>query len=221
MSAMGWALRNTLTTKDVYKIYQMGEETVHALTALTVDPGSSYYRGLFRLRVSPPPTSSVLTPTSGNPTIWAADVRTTTSRPEIRQQDAGLHLPVQLIPKLNVLENVELFPYAGVSAAAPGERAIRSRSGVGPADKCKTRPASSPAVGAAAGVHRPRWRQTLAGDPGRRAHWRPGLLHRPGGAGPSRSSTPRGMAVAFITHDFHRCQGQAHCAPGRGRKDHL
>ena len=46
-----------------------------------------------------------------------------------------------LIPKLNVLENVELpLLYAGVSAAERHERAIRSLERVGLADKCKNLP---------------------------------------------------------------------------------
>lgn len=50
-------MEHLIELKDVYKIYQMGEETVHALDgiSLTVDPGNSWPLWAPPAPVSPPP----------------------------------------------------------------------------------------------------------------------------------------------------------------------
>ena len=129
-------MEHLIELKDVYKIYQMGEETVHALDgiSLTVDPGEF--------------VAIVGSSGSGKSTamniIGCLDVSTMDDdqQAEIRNKMLGfIFQQYNLIPKLNVLENVELpLLYAGVSAAERHERAIRSLERVGLADKCKNLP---------------------------------------------------------------------------------
>ena len=83
-------------------------------------------------------------PTSGTYHLGGVDVSTMDDdqQAEIRNKMLGfIFQQYNLIPKLNVLENVELpLLYAGVSAAERHERAIRSLERVGLADKCKNLP---------------------------------------------------------------------------------
>ena len=50
-------MEHLIELRDVYKIYQMGDEAVHALdgVSLTVDPGSSWPSWASRAPASPPP----------------------------------------------------------------------------------------------------------------------------------------------------------------------
>ena len=83
-------------------------------------------------------------PTSGSYHLGGVDVSTMDDdqQAEIRNKMLGfIFQQYNLIPKLNVLENVELpLLYAGVSAAERHERAIRSLERVGLADKWKHLP---------------------------------------------------------------------------------
>ena len=136
--------------KNVYKIYQMGDETVHALDGidLTVDQGGVRgHRGLLRLRKihghehhrlpgRPPPPAAYH--------LGGIDVSTMEDdqQAEIRNKMLGfIFQQYNLIPKLTVQENVELpLLYAGISAEERHERAIQSLQRVGLADKRKNLP---------------------------------------------------------------------------------
>ena len=142
-------MEHLIELKDVYKIYQMGEETVHALDgiSLTVDPGE--FVAIVGSSGSGKSTAMNIigcldVPTSGTYHLGGVDVSTMDDdqQAEIRNKMLGfIFQQYNLIPKLNVLENVELpLLYAGVSAAERHERAIRSLERVGLADKCKTLP---------------------------------------------------------------------------------
>ena len=142
-------MEHLIELKDVYKIYQMGEETVHALDgiSLTVDPGE--FVAIVGSSGSGKSTAMNIigcldVPTSGTYHLGGVDVSTMDDdqQAEIRNKMLGfIFQQYNLIPKLNVLENVELpLLYAGVSAAERHERAIRSLERVGLADKAEAYP---------------------------------------------------------------------------------
>ena len=163
-------MEHLIELKDVYKIYQMGEETVHALDgiSLTVDPGE--FVAIVGSSGSGKSTAMNIigcldVPTSGTYHLGGVDVSTMDDdqQAEIRNKMLGfIFQQYNLIPKLNVLENVELpLLYAGVSAAERHERGPSALwSGWGWRTSAKTCPASSPA-GSSSGCPSPgRWRAT-------------------------------------------------------------
>ena len=142
-------MEHLIELKDVYKIYQMGEETVHALDGinLTVDQGE--FVAIVGSSGSGKSTAMNIigcldVPTSGTYHLGGIDVSTMEDdqQAEIRNKMLGfIFQQYNLIPKLTVQENVELpLLYAGVSAEERRERAIQSLERVGLADKRKNLP---------------------------------------------------------------------------------
>ena len=118
-------MEHLIELKDVYKIYQMGEETVHALdgVSLTIDQGE--FVAIVGSSGSGKSTAMNIigcldVPTSGTYHLGGIDVSTMDDdqQAEIRNKMLGfIFQQYNLIPKLNVLENVELpLLYAGVDA---------------------------------------------------------------------------------------------------------
>ena len=135
--------------KDVYKIYHMGDETVHALDGinLTVDQGE--FVAIVGSSGSGKSTAMNIigcldVPTSGTYHLGGIDVSTMEDdqQAEIRNKMLGfIFQQYNLIPKLTVQENVELpLLYAGVPAEERHERAIRSLGRVGLAEKRRNLP---------------------------------------------------------------------------------
>ena len=135
--------------KDIYKIYQMGEETVRALdgVSLTVDRGE--FVAIVGSSGSGKSTAMNIigcldVPTTGTYHLGGIDVSTMDDdqQAEIRNKMLGfIFQQYNLIPKLTVLENVELpLLYAGLSAEERRERALRALDRVGLADKRKNLP---------------------------------------------------------------------------------
>ena len=144
-------MEHLIELNNVYKIYHMGDEDVHALdgVSLTIDKGE--FVAIVGQSGSGKSTAMNIigcldVPTSGTYHLGGVDVSTMDDdqQAEIRNKMLGfIFQQYNLIPKLNVLENVELpLLYAGVSAEERKERAIAALGRVG------RRPA-------AAGVHRP------------------------------------------------------------------
>ena len=142
-------MEHLIELKDVYKIYQMGEETVHALdgVSLTIDQGE--FVAIVGSSGSGKSTAMNIigcldVPTSGTYHLGGIDVSTMDDdqQAEIRNKMLGfIFQQYNLIPKLNVLENVELpLLYAGVDASERTERAMASLQRVGLADKCRNLP---------------------------------------------------------------------------------
>ena len=142
-------MEHLIELKDVYKIYQMGEETVHALDgiSLTVDPGE--FVAIVGSSGSGKSTAMNIigcldVPTSGTYHLGGVDVSTMDDdqQAEIRNKMLGfIFQQYNLIPKLNVQENVELpLLYAGVGAEERHQRAIRALERVGLAEKRKNLP---------------------------------------------------------------------------------
>ena len=142
-------MSHLIELKDIYKIYHMGEETVHALDGinLTVDQGE--FVAIVGSSGSGKSTAMNIigcldVPTSGTYHLGGIDVSTMEDdqQADIRNKMLGfIFQQYNLIPKLTVQENVELpLLYAGVSAEERRERAIQSLERVGLADKRKNLP---------------------------------------------------------------------------------
>ena len=142
-------MEHLIELKNVYKIYQMGSEEVHALDGvnITIDPGE--FVAIVGQSGSGKSTAMNIigcldVPTSGTYHLGGTDVSTMDDdqQAEIRNKMLGfIFQQYNLIPKLTVQENVELpLLYAGVSPEERRERAVRSLERVGLADKRKNLP---------------------------------------------------------------------------------
>ena len=142
-------MEHLIELNQVYKIYHMGEETVHALDGidLTVDRGE--FVAIVGSSGSGKSTAMNIigcldVPTSGTYHLGGIDVSTMNDdqQAEVRNKMLGfIFQQYNLIPKLTILENVELpLLYAGVGAEERRERAIRALERVGLADKRKHLP---------------------------------------------------------------------------------
>jgi len=128
--------------KDVYKIYPMGDETVHALDGVSLSIDQGEFVAIVGSSGSGKSTAMNIigcldVPTSGSYHLGGVDVSTMDDdqQAEIRNKMLGfIFQQYNLIPKLSVLENVELpLLYAGVPAEERRDR-------VGLADKWKHLP---------------------------------------------------------------------------------
>ncbi|MCI7735335.1 MAG: ABC transporter ATP-binding protein [Dysosmobacter sp.] len=135
--------------RDVYKIYPMGAEAVHALdgVSLTIDRGE--FVAIVGQSGSGKSTAMNIigcldVPTTGTYRLGGVDVSTMDDdqQAEIRNKMLGfIFQQYNLIPKLTVLENVELpLLYAGISGQERRERAIRALERVGLAEKQRNLP---------------------------------------------------------------------------------
>ena len=135
--------------KDVYKIYQMGDETVHALdgVSLTVDQGE--FVAIVGSSGSGKSTAMNIigcldVPTSGTYLLDGRDVgqMDTNQLAAIRNELLGfIFQQYNLLPKLDLLENVEVpLMYAGVPKAERRRRAREVLEQVGLGDKIHHRP---------------------------------------------------------------------------------
>ena len=142
-------MEHLIELKDVYKIYQMGEETVHALdgVSLTIDQGE--FVAIVGSSGSGKSTAMNIigcldVPTSGTYHLGGIDVSTMDDdqQAEIRNKMLGfIFQQYNLLPKLNLLENVEVpLIYAGVPRAERRRRAREALEQVGLGDKLKNKP---------------------------------------------------------------------------------
>ena len=142
-------MEHLIELKDIYKIYPMGEETVHALDGVNITIDQGEFVAIVGSSGSGKSTAMNIigcldVPTSGTYHLGGVDVSTMDDdqQAEIRNKMLGfIFQQYNLIPKLTVQENVELpLLYAGVSAEERRERAIQSLERVGLADKRKNLP---------------------------------------------------------------------------------
>ena len=128
-------MAHLIELRNVYKIYPMGDEAVHALdgVSLTIDQGE--FVAIVGSSGSGKSTAMNIigcldVPTSGTYHLGGVDVSTMDDdqQAEIRNKMLGfIFQQYNLIPKLTVLENVELpLLYAGVPSAERRERAVRA-----------------------------------------------------------------------------------------------
>jgi putative ABC transport system ATP-binding protein len=127
----------------------MGDETVHALDGVSLSIDQGEFVAIVGSSGSGKSTAMNIigcldVPTSGSYHLGGVDVSTMDDdqQAEIRNKMLGfIFQQYNLIPKLSVLENVELpLLYAGVPAEERRERAIHSLERVGLADKRKHLP---------------------------------------------------------------------------------
>ncbi len=142
-------MEHLIELRDVYKIYPMGAEAVHALdgVSLTIDRGE--FVAIVGQSGSGKSTAMNIigcldVPTTGTYRLGGVDVSTMDDdqQAEIRNKMLGfIFQQYNLIPKLTVLENVELpLLYAGVPGQERRERAIRALERVGLAEKQRNLP---------------------------------------------------------------------------------
>jgi len=142
-------VKHLIELKNVYKIYQMGEETVHALDGVNIAIDQGEFVAIVGSSGSGKSTAMNIigcldVPTSGSYHLGGVDVSTMDDdqQAEIRNKMLGfIFQQYNLIPKLSVLENVELpLLYAGLPADERRARAIRALERVGLAEKHKNLP---------------------------------------------------------------------------------
>ncbi len=142
-------MEHLIELRDVYKIYQMGTEAVHALDGvnMTIDEGE--FVAIVGQSGSGKSTAMNIigcldVPTSGTYHLGGVDVSTMDDdqQAEIRNRMLGfIFQQYNLIPKLNVLENVELpLLYGGLTAAERRDAAMAALERVGLSDKYKNLP---------------------------------------------------------------------------------
>ena len=203
-------MAHLIELRNVYKIYPMGDEAVHALdgVSLTIDQGE--FVAIVGSSGSGKSTAMNIigcldVPTSGTYRLGGVDVSTMDDdqQAEIRNKMLGfIFQQYNLIPKLTVLENVELpLLYAGVPAAERKTRSLRALARVGLEGKQKNLPSQL----SGGQQQRVSIARALAGDPSVI------LADEPTGALDSRTGREvlgflkklnrEGDTVVLITHD--------------------
>ena len=196
--------------KDIYKIYQMGDEEVRANNGITL----TIYKGEFVAIVgkSGSGKSTLMNiigaldvPTDGSYYLGGEDVSDMSDDQlaAIRNRMIGfIFQQYNLLPKLNLLENVELpLLYAGVGREERQERAMKSLERVGLKEKWRNMPNQL----SGGQQQRVSIARALAGDPSLI------LADEPTGALDSRTSREvldflkqlnrEGNTIVMITHD--------------------
>lgn len=196
--------------RDIYKIYYMGDEEVHANDGISL----KIWRGEFVAIVgkSGSGKSTLMniigaldTPTEGEYFLGGIDTSEMTGDElaEIRNKMIGfIFQQYNLLPKLNILENVELpLQYAGLGPAERKKKAMESLERVGLQNKWKNMPSQL----SGGQQQRVSIARALAGDPSLI------LADEPTGALDSKTSkevlnflkklNDEGNTIVMITHD--------------------
>ena len=142
-------MSHMIELKDIYKLYHMGDTVVHALDGIDLNVDEGEFVAIVGQSGSGKSTCMNIigcldVPTSGTYKLNGIDVSTMDDDMQavIRNKFLGfIFQQYNLIPKLNVIENVELpLLYAGVDADARHAVAMRALERVGLSDKAKNRP---------------------------------------------------------------------------------
>lgn len=196
--------------KDIYKIYEMGDQEVHALDGIsfTVDKGE--FAAIIGTSGSGKSTCMNIigcldVPTKGTYLLNGKDVgkMNNDELAEIRNEMLGfVFQQYNLLPKLNVIDNVKLpLLYSGMGEGEQTKRAMAALERVGLADKCKNKPSQL----SGGQQQRVSIARALAGNPSVI------LADEPTGALDSRTSkevidffkqlNESGNTIVLITHD--------------------
>ena len=196
--------------KDIYKIYEMGDQEVHALDGIsfTVDKGE--FAAIIGTSGSGKSTCMNIigcldVPTKGTYLLNGKDVgkMNNDELAEIRNEMLGfVFQQYNLLPKLNVIDNVKLpLLYSGMGESEQNKRAMAALERVGLADKCKNKPSQL----SGGQQQRVSIARALAGNPSVI------LADEPTGALDSRTSkevidffkqlNESGNTIVLITHD--------------------
>ena len=196
--------------KDIYKIYQMGDEEVRASDGISLTIEKGEFVAIVGKSGSGKSTlmniiGALDVPTEGEYILGGEDVSEMSDDQlaQIRNKMIGfIFQQYNLLPKLNLLENVELpLLYAGVSVQERKERALKSLAKVGLEEKWKNLPNQL----SGGQQQRVSIARALAGDPSLI------LADEPTGALDSRTSrevlnflrqlNEEGNTIVMITHD--------------------
>ena len=196
--------------KDIYKIYHMGDEDVHANDGITLTICKGEFVAIVGKSGSGKSTlmniiGALDVPTSGSYYLGGEDVSDMSDDQlaDIRNRMIGfIFQQYNLLPKLNLLENVELpLLYAGVGREERRERALASLERVGLKEKWRNMPNQL----SGGQQQRVSIARALAGDPSLI------LADEPTGALDSRTSrkvvdflkqlNEEGNTIVMITHD--------------------
>ncbi len=135
--------------QDVYKIYKTGETEVHALDGVTLEICQGEFVAIVGASGSGKSTCMNIIgcldlPTSGSYHLAGEDVLAMNddAKAKLRNKTLGfIFQQYNLIPKLNLCENVELaMLYAGMSASERHKRSLQLLEQVGLADKAQSVP---------------------------------------------------------------------------------
>ena len=133
--------------KDLCKTYVMGDEIIHANDHLNLTIRMGEFVAIVGKSGSGKSTlmniiGALDVPTSGSYLLGGEDVGDMNELADIRNRMIGfIFQQYNLLPKLNILENVELpLLYAHVSGEERKERALRQLERVGLKDKAKNMP---------------------------------------------------------------------------------
>ena len=141
--------------QDIYKIYQMGDTEVRALDGVSLTIKRGEFVAIVGQSGSGKSTCMNIigcldVPTSGSYHLNGVDVSTMKDdeQAEIRNKMLGfIFQQYNLIPKLNLCENVELpLLYAGLSPAERQQRALASLERVGLREKAQNLPSQLSAL---------------------------------------------------------------------------
>ena len=196
--------------KDIYKIYEMGDEEVRANDGISLTINRGEFVAIVGKSGSGKSTlmniiGALDVPSSGEYLLGGKDVGSMTDNQlaDIRNRMIGfIFQQYNLLPKLNLLENVELpLLYAGASNTARRMRAMASLERVGLAEKWRNLPNQL----SGGEQQRVSIARALAGDPSLI------LADEPTGALDSKTSrsvldflkqlNDEGNTIVMITHD--------------------
>jgi putative ABC transport system ATP-binding protein len=135
--------------RDITKVYDMGEERVHALDGVSLAVARGEYIAIMGPSGSGKSTLMNLigcldTPSSGSYVLNGREVARMTDDElaQIRNQEIGFVFQTfNLLPRTNALQQVELpLVYSGVSKKERRERAVRALTAVGLGDRMSHQP---------------------------------------------------------------------------------
>jgi putative ABC transport system ATP-binding protein len=135
--------------RDITKVYQMGDQQVHALSGVTVGVGRGEYVAIMGPSGSGKSTLMNLigcldTPTSGSYVLNGREVARMTDDElaAIRNQEIGFVFQTfNLLPRTTALQQVELpLVYSGVSRKERKDRAVKALEAVGLTERMSHQP---------------------------------------------------------------------------------
>jgi putative ABC transport system ATP-binding protein len=141
--------KNIITTRDISKVYRMGQEEIHALKSISISINQGEYVAFMGHSGSGKSTLMNIvgcldTPTAGEYWLNGKDVSSMTDNElaEVRNREIGFVFQTfNLLPRATAQENVALpLVYAGLSKAERMERALEVLGSVGLAERAGHKP---------------------------------------------------------------------------------